>query len=168
MQEKLWFNSNIRRDNKILYIPQLFNQNLIFVKDIMDKDQFLKYQQFKDKFNCNVTFVDYYGIIRAIKTGLNITTPPNNTPVNLMKLDRINSSNHVSKLIYNDMNKGKYPQKSYEKIQQMLQIEITEDEFLSYFPLIYKSNKFTKIQEFQYEILNTAVVTNTRLKNGVY
>ena len=46
----------------------------------------------------------------------------------------------------------------------MLRIEISEEEYLTLFSLIYQSTKMYKLQEFQYKILNSAVVTNIKLK----
>ena len=163
-KEKLWFNSNIKRANQVIYIAHLFQSNLVDVGDIMENGEFLDFRRFQEKFQCNITFLDYYGIIRAITEKLKFSAHEHATDGKIDKIDKIKKSESVTKIVYNDMNEGKFPHKAYEKIQQMLQIEISEEDFLNYFLLIYQSNKFTKLQEFQYKVLTTSVITNITLK----
>ena len=66
--------------------------------------------------------------------------------------------------MYSELNKGTFPQKSYDKIVRTLETEMTENEYLTYFTLIYQTTNFTKLQEFQYRILTNSVITNINLK----
>ena len=47
---------------------------------------------------------------------------------------------------------------------RILETEMTENEYLTYFTLIYQTTNFTKLQEFQYKILTNSVITNVNLK----
>ena len=68
----LLYNSSIRINNESIKFNILSENNITFVYDVLNTDgQFLSLNEFEDKFNINICFVTYMGIINAIKKHFN-------------------------------------------------------------------------------------------------
>ena len=64
----LLYNSSIRINNESIKFNILSENNITFVYDVLNTDgQFLSFNEFEDRFNINICFVTYMGIINAIK-----------------------------------------------------------------------------------------------------
>jgi len=71
-EEFVFFNSNIRINNKPVVNMNCIRHNVIKVKDFMiDCILFMTYEEFKHKYGPIVNFLEYYGIVNCIKSSIN-------------------------------------------------------------------------------------------------
>ena len=68
LEEYLWYNSNIRINNKICYQADLIKAGIVQIKDIYDQNthRFLTATQCSRKFDCNIQWLPFNAIIQAI------------------------------------------------------------------------------------------------------
>ena len=71
--EPIFYNINIKRGKKTIYIKEWETLGILRIKDVLDdNDQCMDYVSFKEKYIApNSNFMLYFGIITAIKTYLN-------------------------------------------------------------------------------------------------
>ena len=66
-QEILWNNRNILIDKKPVFYRNWFTQNIVHVHHLLDEHgNFYDLAEFKTKYNLNVPFTTFYGLIDAI------------------------------------------------------------------------------------------------------
>lgn len=145
---------------------ELKNNGLNYVKDLMDNNgEKLGYQDFRNKFNVNVNFVDFYSLMHCINHEwkcINITNMENNGRVKKF-IDQIRMSTKVCKYIYSDMIQNvKYVSKNEEK-WAVQGINIEADEWKCIYKMPFKVTMECKLQSFQYQIAKRSLVTNKSL-----
>ena len=65
----IWYNSSLKIEGKTLSYKELFDNNIIFIKDILDEEnKFKTYDELKNQFNCKVNFFKYFSLISMIKS----------------------------------------------------------------------------------------------------
>jgi hypothetical protein len=67
-KEKLWLNSNIRIQDRILRKQNWIDNNIIYIEDILqaNKENLMPYREFQRKYQINTNFLEYGGLKRAI------------------------------------------------------------------------------------------------------
>ena len=164
--QTILLNSNIKVNNQVIFIKELQNKNILYIRNLVNEQGvFYSYEDFQAKYNTRLTFIHYYGMINAIPATFKNALTVNMTPSINLNLVRITKKTGVSKIIYTDLvnKKQAFPEKSYQKIKVQFNIEITKDDFLIRFQNIYKITLSSKLREFQYRLLNSALVTNKDL-----
>ena len=164
--QTILLNSNIKVNNQVIFIKELQNKNILYIRNLVNEQgAFYSYEDFQAKYNTRLTFIHYYGMINAIPATFKNALSVNMTPSINLNLVRIKKKTGVSKTIYTDLvnKKQAFPEKSYQKIKVQLNIEITKDDFLTLFQNIYKITLSSKLREFQYRLLNSALITNKDL-----
>ena len=67
----LWYNKEITIKYKLLFWRSWLDKKVVFIQDILDGNgNFLPFNKFKEKYNSNTNFLQYYQIISAIPTWL--------------------------------------------------------------------------------------------------
>ena len=78
----LWHNSNIKINNKSVLFTSWYQKGILYVKDLLNEEkEFLPYVEMKQKYNLEINFVHYFGLINAIKRSIStalITTGDSN------------------------------------------------------------------------------------------
>ena len=70
----IWNNTRICKDNNPIFYKLWYDQNIHFVKDLMNENaDFLSQRQLEEKYGLTTNFLEYYGIRQAIKRLINTT-----------------------------------------------------------------------------------------------
>ena len=120
-------------------------------------------KNFEEKYQIKINFLNFYSLIKAIPNGYRLncdTTRPQTFITRVSKLQI-----HHSKFLYNKMliRNADFPHKTKEKWATDLNTTLSQDTFSCYFQNIHKCTLSTKLRDFQYRLLNQAVITNTHL-----
>ena len=166
----LWFNSNIKVGNTVLFHEHLLNSGVIYISDLLDENrEFYKLNEFNMKFNCSINFLYYLGLIHSIPNHYNtgIKNTVQTVSIESSKIDVLMQTKKVSRKVYSDLAKkcASFPEKSYQFFSQTLNININKDLFISFFGLMYESTRSTKLRNFQFRLLHNSIITNIQLKS---
>jgi hypothetical protein len=59
----------LKIEGKTLFYKELFDNNIIFIKDILDEEnKFKTYDELKNQFNCKLNFLKYFSLTSMIKS----------------------------------------------------------------------------------------------------
>ena len=168
LNEMIWFNSNIRVQNKPVFHKNMYDRNIMIIKDLVNENNnFLTFEEFKNKYQVNITFLDYYGLIHAIPQEYKqkIQSYANCSPQTKYKIYRLLQEEKFSKCVYTELiEKDKiFPQKIYERQQLTLNTTFSQEDFLELFKVSNTATLSTKLKDFQYRILHGALITNSHL-----
>ena len=163
----LFYNHMIHIGGKTFYNKHLFDNNVRYINDVIDEHgDFLDYKTFCDFFpNVKINFLDYASIIHATntfikKSSVNIDLRKLANPfirVNVYDLLRCKKS----KLFYEMLNKNPSVTKGKTRWSELLEINNAEWKIIHNLP--FKITKSTKLQWFQYRIINRILATNSFL-----
>ena len=65
---ELWFNDKIKIGGKSIFYKKWYEKNIIYINDLLqDNGTFYKINEFKDKFNFEINFLEYNGIISVLR-----------------------------------------------------------------------------------------------------
>ena len=98
-REPLLFNSNLKRDNKILTSLTWTENNIIYISDLMTDDcsNFISFETFKTKYinTQGINFLEFNGVVRAARQFLNKVkhNPVNTTMCSFWVWDAIRAGN---------------------------------------------------------------------------
>ena len=68
LTQSLWFNDNITVNNSSVWYKAWDKKGVRFVNDLLNVDgQFLSFIDFKNRYDIDIDFLTYYGLIHAIK-----------------------------------------------------------------------------------------------------
>ena len=161
----VWYNSEIRIDNKPIFHKKLYQAGLKTISDILDRtNNFLNFEEFSRKFGIK-DYCIYAGIIASIpdkwKQLLNVDEE--NYEDNLyMKLQ---NTPKVTGVIYKRMkNDEKLIQSKVIKIENILETEVDYETVLRSLRNINKITISVKLRSFQYRFLMGGIITNRLLK----
>ena len=77
----LFNNKEILVGGKPLFIRESFNNNILFIQDLLNNNgQFMSFQEFKNKSTCKTNFLQFYQVISAIPKHL-VTKAKNTVPL---------------------------------------------------------------------------------------
>ena len=67
LSQSIWFNEKLKINGKICFWEDWCESGVFFVNDLLnDNNEFYSFEQFKENYNINTTFLHFYGIIHAI------------------------------------------------------------------------------------------------------
>ena len=165
LQQIIWFNSNIKVNNKWLSKISAIESGLLRVRDIVDTNgNFIPYNQLTGDVKVQLTWLDYAQICSAI--------PQNWTKLMKDKVDvqeHVNiyefMSNHINKKVTYVYNKLTDQNDSFEasltKLNKIIKVE--REEYLKAFRQIPVLTNVTLYRNFQYRVLHRIIFTNDRL-----
>ena len=70
LKTPLWYNNDIKVNNKFVFYPNWYMTGILTLNDLMKNSEnlaFLSYDEFIQKFGINTNFLQYHGLILAIK-----------------------------------------------------------------------------------------------------
>jgi hypothetical protein len=99
----IWYNSSLKIEGKTLFFcKELFDNNIIFTKDILDEENKLKtYDELKNQLSCKLNFLKYFSLISMMKSK-NVTNVAN-AEYRSHLINTILNSKSLSKEIYNKL-----------------------------------------------------------------
>ena len=166
----LWHNSLIREANQPVFFEKWSNKSINCIKNLLDDNsKFLTLQAFSCKYKIKVNFLDYYGLLSAIRkfktrSCLGEHNHQNNPLRKLLKFPKI--SKKVYKILID--RKASTPFKSQDK-WKLACGEMNKDiEWNKDYILPFQCTKDTNLQSFQFKLLHRRIATNDFLnKIGV-
>ena len=163
--EIIWFNSNIKVGNILLFNSGMFEKGIITINDIVRQDgSFYAIQDIMVRYNCNANFIYLFGIVSAIKSAYNIKdTSAGREPS--YTIDTMISKSKVPKFVYNTLRSQNvvFPEKAYQHFNRIFSTSLSKDLYIGAFELLYKSTVSTKLRDFQFRLLHNALITNVHL-----
>lgn len=170
-KEIILLNSNIKVGNKLFFLKELYEKNIMQFNDLLVKQEnrIATFTEFQEKYQTRLSYLNYYSLIHAIpyKYKENLTYKEIlNEELYPPKLKNIvKCPQKVVKYIYDTCISATktFPVKPYQKWKSKLEIELSEDDFLNFFKIMYSCTRSTKLRDFQYRVLHSTLVTNDKL-----
>ena len=155
------FNENIKIGGFVVDDKDFINSNILYIKQLMNGDTFLNYNEVIHKYNVKTNFLTYNSIISAIKQyirrhvslnmhGKSITHQP---PLHII----MNSKNGASN-IYHAMLEADDKKKGFEKWNNCTQITLKQ--WKHCFKRLQLTTIDTKLRWLQFRILHQILTTN--------
>ena len=172
----MWNNRDINIENKSVFWKAWRDKNVLFVQDLLNNQgNYLSPQEFRDKYNIKVNFLQYYQITSAIPAYLKSLASAH------MDLEDLNSicenfDFQLSKDI--TLNLKKTPCKQFYKLfVEKINTEPTAikswrkkncsevaDNWVNCIQNNYKITRDNKLRQFYFKLLHRILVTNKELK----
>lgn len=161
----LWFNSNIKINDRVLWTKELYEKNVIYIKDLHNQNgKFYSYIDFQNIYNTKITFLHYYGILHAIPSIYKQNA--SKEAKQQSNINKILATEKVAKFVYRELvlSNSCFPEKAYEKLKEMLSSDFSRETYLAAFLSLHRCTQSTKLRDFQFRLLHNALVTNVSLK----
>ena len=157
--EILWNNCNILIDKMSVFYKNWFTHNIIHLNDLLNEhSNFYKFHEFKAKYNFDVPFTVFYGLINAIPNAWKdkIKRQNQNGKVNQNDNTTFNTNS-----IYSSILKSSFvPPTSQNRI---LHHGFTENNVHKVYQLPFTITKEVKVIMFQYKIIHNILPTQISL-----
>ena len=90
-KEMLWFNSNIKIDNKIVYLKEMHKKGIENISDLVSSTKTFIHSNNSKKYRVKMSFLKYHSLIHAIPSAYKeqIKAIRNVQPQNTFTVDRI-------------------------------------------------------------------------------
>ena len=159
----IWYNSSLKIEGKTLFYKELFDNNIIFIKDILDEEnKFKTYDELKNQLNCKLNFLKYFSLISMIKSK-NVTNITN-AEYRSHLINTILNSKSLSKEIYNKLSPLENLEvDSIKGISKWKSDMETDINISDVFRNLYLVTNDSKLKNFQYKLLHRTLPTNTFL-----
>ena len=160
-QQMLWYNSDIRIDNKIFCWGKQYNKGLVWVCQLMTNGMIISVQEAKEQFDLN--FMQLYQLWDAIPNSYKKEQQTGTLYLNWYEKCILAKS--LASVIYTEIQESNHNNmlKNWNKWNIELTTTISFTEFLRLFKNIYVISNSPKYRSFQYRLLNRAIITNVHL-----
>jgi exonuclease III len=173
LSEQLWQNKNITNKNKTLMNSKWIKNGITKLKDIINTNgDFLTHTQLTDKYNTNINFLDLLHIHKCIPkqwilhlkqcniqstelTTKHNTIHCNNKSINIKKITCKELYWHIINTETHQPNSKKVWSRIFPKLEQ-----IDENIWHRIFHNAFQNCKETRLQSFQYRIINNIIPCN--------
>ena len=161
---ELWFNDKIKIGGKSIFYKKWYEKNIIYINDLLqDNGTFYKINEFKDKFNFEINFLEYNGIISVLRqlfrtnnqNELNKVQAPWIPP----KIKYIIKSKKGSKDMYDILKMNNELPKAQKKWEDIFP-NLDQDEWKIIYCRPFLITHDTKLHWFQYRINHMILTTN--------
>ncbi len=165
----LWYNSEIRINNKPVFYKKCHSKGMTYVKDIINENErFMSYPEIIDKFGNVITFTEYYGILQSIPQSWkrDLRNVQNNQEGDDCStfFDFFQRKLGHTSAIYDYLIDSPYLVNEQKIIwEDRLQKPMDNKFFCKLFENIKHITLCTKLRSFQFRLLNNAILTNKRL-----
>ncbi len=161
----IWLNSNIKINKKPILNKTLLRKNILILGDLVHpNNRFYSFEEFINKYQVHITFTEYYGILNAIpaKWKLDLSIEHQNKVMHRSMIDNILKEDKVSRFAYNEMitRKALFPINGYTKWCEVLNLNLTKEDYLILIGTLYQATNSTKLRSFQYRLMNYSIITN--------
>ena len=170
----LWNNREIKIEGKTLFWKTWFEKGIFLVQDLLNEDgKFLSLQEFQDKFDLEIYFLQYFQMIAAIPSEIKCSAYKTQiTPDDLFKMEDILQLTKNPSLSLAKMRCKHY----YKLFNENCTIvptgvkaweQLFPDSFISWkanLQNIYKITKDNKLRQFLFKLLHRITVTKRELE----
>ncbi len=167
LKSVIWFNSDILVNRKPIFYKKWFQKGIVYIKDLVDDNyNFLTYNALCIKYNLNVPFTSYWGIIDAIDNKLKGVLKGKINPgkAYTCNYEKMLHKQLGSRFYYMEFIKDEQPTSDMaEKWGNMLNRNIPRDEICKILKNIKITTLSTKLRSFQLRLLHCAITTNEKL-----
>ena len=165
LMQPIWHNKRILVNGKECYYRHWHEKDIFVIADVVDDDgSFYSFTQFREKFNLNVSFLEYYGLISAIPRDWKniIKQSRSNVKVESELLKKLKISQKHTKYFYNIYKKtiALVNQKSQSRWREEMNVDV---DWRYAYTIAFQVTNDTLLQTFQYKILHRILCTNVLL-----
>lgn len=168
----LWYNENIKVGGKSVMYRHWLAAGVVFVGDLVNKDgEFYSYREFLNMFNIATNFIEYNGILAAIRHFFQIKNidylprqsynPPIPMAFSIILKDK-KGCKSIYRVLLGKQENPKSLQKWKGDLANFPESQIKNNE--SIYDLVFKVTKDPKIHWFQFRINHRILGTNYSLK----
>ena len=164
-KQYLWWNDKIKIGGRSVKYIHWKERGVVFINDLLkDNGTLMSREEFEKVFNVKTNFLEYTGIIRAIKSSFNIHNLNGSKPISPFlssNMELICKQRKGCKLFYDMFVRSKRVKK-LSKWQ--LEFGIEDNDWRDLCKLNFKSISDTKYRWFQYRINQNILATNSLLQ----
>ena len=167
LNQPVWNNSLILVDNGPVCYPHWKRKGVIFVNDLLEQDgSFLTFDRFIDIFHIATNFLEYYGIIAAIKSTwrrflINLGHKFDNPINSFVNIILCNDSLKCRSIYDKIINSRDTDNKTFLKWSET--INISENSWSLYCSIPFRCTSDVQMRWFQYRLINIIIPTNKYL-----
>lgn len=171
-KESLWFNDNIKIDNKEVFWKKWYERGILYIGDIVDRDKdFLSHEKLSETHNLNISFFEYYCLRNAIPYSWRKHIRQNdnsfinrNTLILSFNGNRSPISNMTCKDFYWILMESiaELPT-CIPKWENIFDSKLTQQELESIYKLPFTISMETSLQSFQYKLIHRFLAHNKLL-----
>ena len=172
----IWFNSDIKIDNQVIFYRNIFDKGIHYVHHFLNENgELYSNQEFNLKYGSNINFLTYHGIISALpdewKHSLKLDER-NNSQVHIKGLDpkclsNIHHASKVCKKVYDHFiiqTHNAITATGLKKWETYFGKQIVSKEgWDASFTMLYRLFKSTEVQLSQFKLLHYSIATNELL-----
>ena len=162
-EEIIWFNSNIRIGNKIVYFKKAAQAGIIRYGDLFDNmDRMYTYEDLIATYGDCINWLQYNSIKIAIEKYVNATKTEHEP---ILKEESLLCAKPI-KIIYKtlcDHKTEQWLQPAKDKLEILIQTTLTWADIYAMFKRIYTTTSVTKLRDFQYRLILNRLYTNNIL-----
>ncbi len=168
LKNTLWFNDKIKVGGRCIYYRHWESKGVNFGGDLIDKNgNFLTLNAFKNIFNVHTNFLEYCGVLRAIKASFQDITS-DYTHINLpfipFNLEILLMDKKGSQRIYQGIVSSKHVQRKFIlKWNAKLNTEYDFPKWSLIFNIPYSCTVDIKLRWFQFRLIHRILGTNSFL-----
>ena len=168
----IWFNSHIKITGKPTFHNIMHNAGITHVKHLLNQyGNILKYHDFIQKYGIHIHFLNYFSIVSAIPASWKVILLENNydnQATYMHSFDRIRSTkSKICKLVHVYMNMltpiVQQPDKVFNKWKNYFNNDLSIDDWLNSFEIIYNCTKFIDLHFFHFKMLHQTLANNEAL-----
>ena len=156
----IWFNSHIKINGKPTFHNIIYNAGITHVKHLLNQyGNILKYHDFIQKYGTHINYLNYFSIVSAIPASWKVILLENNydnQATYMHSFDRIRSTkSKICKLVYMNMLTPivQQPDKVFNKWKNYFNNDLSIDDWLNSFEIIYNCTKFIDLHFFHFKML---------------
>ena len=156
------YNSLLKYNRQIMVNEKLIKANILFVRDITDQGKILNYVEFTAKYGQLVNWLEYHNLYYTVKRKWG-TMIECNLKQTVTTYTAFMSNSTPCKFLYNKFINA--PRNVQSRLQQWVKYfpDLTYENFIAEFSLLYQCAYDTKLRDFQYRLLMRIIVTNKDL-----
>lgn len=166
VQQGLWYNSLIKVGGKPFCINSALKAGLVKIKDIIDDTgAFLTYNTLILKYGQVMSWFQYHQLLSSIHPQWKVELKENFQYVQnfvlVTKFQDLEGETKWSKIVYDEMIERNYEECLFWKNarwNRYLDINLSIEEFAGHFRNIIKSTISTKLRDFQFRLLQCAIL----------
>ena len=168
LKSTLWFNDKIKVGGKCIYYKHWESKGVKFICDLIDENgDFLPLEDFKNTFSVHTNFLEYSGVLRAIKSSFKdilIEHSHLNFPFLPFNLEVLLKDKKGSQRIYHVLVLSKQVKRKFiDKWNVKLNTNLDSSKWSLIFNIPYSCTVDTKLRWFQFRLIHRILGTNSFL-----
>ena len=161
----LWYNSNIKINNRLVFYGKAFDKGLLYVRDLYEKCSVMSYEQFCTKYGNVLNLMEYNSLLDALPTAWRkLSSEEEDHEIKDSYFQELLESKKVVSVIYARLNEENTCIPRLVGIWETKLAEaVDEEDICASFVNINKFTNVVKYRSFQYRLMHNAILLNDRL-----